>query len=113
MSNFDLKQQPHYELKTIDTDEEITYTDIQPLVDMDSGVTLCVRSKNGHINRGGYFFCVIKVADDSYQLETIEGDIVDVFTSKQLVCFINHASGKKFESEMLDYCQNSINFRAD
>ena len=51
--------------------------------------------------------------DNSFQLETIEGVYVDDFDLDTLVNFINHASGRKFNSELLDYCQNSINFRTD
>lgn len=55
----------------------------------------------------------IKNNDNSFQLETIEGVYVDDFDLDTLVNFINHASGRKFNSELLDYCQNSINFRTD
>ena len=61
----------------------------------------------------GYYFCIHKNNDNSFQLETIEGVYVDDFDLDTLVNFINHASGRKFNSELLDYCQNSINFRTD
>jgi hypothetical protein len=113
MPNFNLSQQPHYPIKTIDTDEPILSSQLIPLFTNDNGITLCVRSKSGHPQRGGYFFCITKESEDLYILETIEGVEVDTFDLPSLISFINHASGKKFNAQLLDYCQNSINFRND
>ena len=113
MPNFNLQQQPHYPIKTIDTDEVIKSTQLTSLFANDEGITLCVRSEKGHENRGGYYFCILKQSEESYLLETIEGVEIDTFDLSTLVAFINHASGKKFNEELLDYCQNSINFRND
>ena len=112
MPNFDLLQQPQYPIITIDSDSILTANQVSNLFSDSSSVTLCVRSSSGHPNRGGYFFCIKKNAD-AYQLETIEGVFVDNFDLNTLLRFINHASGRKFDSELLDYCQNSINFRND
>ena len=108
MPNFNLSQQPQYPIVTKDTDIALTNDQIQSLFCNEDSITLCVRSSSGHPNRGGYYFCIHKNNDNSFQLETI-----DDFDLDTLVNFINHASGRKFNSELLDYCQNSINFRTD
>ena len=113
MPNFNLSQQPQYPIVTKDTDIALTNAQIQSLFCNKDSITLCVRSSSGHPNRGGYYFCIHKNNDNSFQLETIEGVYVDDFDLDTLVNFINHASGRKFNSELLDYCQNSINFRTD
>lgn len=113
MPNFDLSQQPQYPIITKDTDIALTNEQVLSLFTNSDNITLCVRSSSGHPNRGGYYFCIHKNNDSSFQLETIEGVCVDTFNLDTLVNFINHASGRKFNSELLDYCQNSINFRTD
>lgn len=113
MPNFDLSQQPKYPIVTKDTDIALTNDQIISLFSDRESITLCVRSSSGHPNRGGYYFCIQKINNNSFQLETIEGDCVDTFDLNTLAKFINHASGRKFNLELLDYCQNSINFRTD
>ena len=113
MPNFNLSQQPQYTIVKKDTDIALTNDQIQSLFCNKDSITLCVRSSYGHPNRGGYYFCIHKNNDNSFQLETIEGVYVDDFDLDTLVNFINHASRRKFNSELLDYCQNSINFRTD
>ncbi len=113
MPNFDLARQPQYPIKTLDTDKIIPPSQIASLLSDCQQITLCVRSKNGHPNRGGYYFCISEKSANTYDLETIEGVYVDTFSLDDLTILINHASGKKFSQQMLDYCQNSINFRAD
>ena len=113
MSHFDLARQPKYPIKTLDTDNVISSAQITYLLSDSHQLTLCVRSENGHPNRGGYYFCISEKSTNTYDLETIEGVYVDTFSIDDLTTLINHASGKKFNREMLDYCQNSINFRTD
>ncbi len=113
MPNFDLSNQPQYPIVTIDSDNTIQDDQIENLFISTNGITLCVRSASGHPDRGGYFFCIKKEVDGSYQLETIEGDYIDSFDLCSLVRFINHSSGKLFDAELLDYCQNKVNFRND
>lgn len=114
MPNFNLKQQPQYPIKVIDTNSPISLEQLNNAFDGLDAITLCVRSKNGHPNRGGHFFCIRNSQhSEEMHLETIEGDDIDMFTPEQLIRFINHASGLLFDREMLTYCQNSINFRTD
>ncbi len=113
MPNYDLSNQPRYPLVTIDSDNVIQDNQIETLFSCSDGVTLCVRSYNGPSNRGGYYFCIKKISESSYHLETIEGDYIDSFDLHSLVRFINHSSGRLFDTDLLDYCQNSVNFRND
>lgn len=114
MPKFDLKQQPKYPIKVIDTDSPISQEQLNNAFGDSNAITLCVRSENGHPNRGGYFFCICKEQQsEEIHLETIEGDDIDMLALEQLIRFINHASGLLFDREMLTYCQNSINFRTD
>lgn len=113
MPNSDLSSQPRFPLVKVDTDTPITGEALQALFDQNNGMTLCVRSLNGHINRGGHFFCIQKQEDGSIILETMEQEYVDTFSAPSMIRFINHACGLQFDSEMQLYCQNSLNFRTD
>lgn len=112
MPNFSLQQQPQHPLCIIDSDNPMTIQGLENCFTNTNCITLCVRSEEGHSQRGGYFFCISKDAD-RFNLETIEGVFVDSFSIDRLLKFINHASGRLFDGEMLSYCQNTINFRVD
>lgn len=113
MPNFDLDNQPHFSLKKNDSDNTIDLNLLHYLMEDNNDIMLCVRSADGHPNRGGYFFCISQKDVNTYTLETVEGVYVDTFSGEQLIRLINHASGRQFDADMLDYCQNSINFRTD
>lgn len=112
MPNFSLQQQPQYPLVIIDSDKPISIEQLADCFANRNCITLCMRSEEGHSQRGGYFFCISKNIG-RFSLETIEGVFVDSFFIDTLVKFINHASGRLFDNEMLSYCQNTINFRVD
>ena len=114
MPNFELKNQPKYPLITIDVDTAITEKRIIEILNNKKGVTLCVRNKDGHEKRGGYFFCIEKSDENSLKLLSIESAIiVDSINLEKLTKLINHTAGLAFDNEMLQYCQNKINFRED
>ena len=114
MPSFTLQQQPQYPLVTIDTDLPICEEQVLNILESRTGATLCVRSSQGHPKRGGYFFCISKgESEHLIKLETIEGVFIDTFSIPSLIKFINHASGRLFDEEMLSYCQQTVNFRAD
>ena len=114
MPNFELKNQPKYALVMLETDSAISESQIAELLNDKQGMTLCVRSKAGHENRGGYFFCIDKVNDETFKLLTMESVVVtESIPLPKLVKLINHASGLAFDESMLHYCQNEINFRED
>ena len=110
MPNFNLSQQPQYPIKVINTDSLISLDQLNEKFGDLHAITLCVRSRDGHPNRGGHFFCIRKCQHtEEIYLETIEGDDIDLFAPEQMIRFINHASGLLFDREMLTYCQNNIN----
>lgn len=113
MPNFELSQQPKYPIVTFDTDSPISMSMIKECLVKNNGITLCVRSKSGHENRGGYFFSINKLDDNLVKLESIEGEHIDTLSFEKIVRFINHATGLKFDKQMLVYCKNEINFRND
>lgn len=114
MPNFTLSQQPKFAMVTVDTDVSLTKEKLSETLKGRDGVTLCIRTQNGHNERGGYFFNIQRNPDKTYNLLTIENSIADInIPEEKLLRFINHASGLAFDSEMLDYCQNCINFRSD
>jgi len=113
MPGYDLVQQPQYPVRVLDTDVPVTSDQFRGIMDGANGVTLCIRSKSGAPQRGGYFFCITQQDGNQYGLETVEGTFVDSFDETTLLKLVNHVSGRRFDKEMLEYCQNSINFRAD
>ncbi len=111
--NSSLSQQPKFEPVLFDTDSPITFETLSNLLQNHTHVFICIRSHSGHQNRGGYFFFLKKGSDENITLETIEGEAVYKFTLPQLVDFINHASGLRYNQAMQMICQNFINFRSD
>lgn len=113
MPNFDMIKQPRFPLITVDTNTPINQEQFSNLFNTNDGITLCIRSETGHDNRGGYFFCIQKINDNSFSLETMEQVIIRDFSREDMIKFINHTSGLCFDETILQYCQNEVNFRAD
>jgi hypothetical protein len=101
-----------FEVSTIDTDSPINEQQVRNALGSKHGVSLCVRSASGPEKRGGYFFH-IQVAGADFNLLDFEGHKIDCLVAPRLIRFINHASGRLFDSEMLTYSQSVINFRED
>lgn len=106
-------KQPRFKVTKVDTGNPLSESQLLQLFDGKSGITLLVRSAQGERKRGGYFFCIAKSDDGTFALETMEQVYVSNFTIGDLTRFVNHASGLRFDEAMLQYCQNSINFRTD
>ncbi len=113
MPRFDLEKQPRFPLVKFDTNDPLTENQLISLLNQNPGITLCVRSCDGHDNRGGHFFCIQLQENGDITLETMEQEYVDTFSAPTMLRFINHACGLKFDREMQLYCQNSLNFRSD
>ena len=114
MPNFALNNQPQYPIVTLDTSVPITKEQLIDCFSREQSITLCVRSASGHENRGGYFFCLSSTNGyTQYNLETIEGVLIDSFDIDTSLKFINHVAGLLFDKQILMYCQNSVNFRND
>ena len=69
MPNFNLAQQPRFPLRIIDTDMPITEEVLNSSFENNEGITLCIRSANGHPQRGGFFFCMSR-QDNGFLLES-------------------------------------------
>ena len=114
MPTYELNNQPKYKLVTIETDSVITESKLNDLIRDKQGITLCIRSKTGNENRGGYFFCIEKNSNDDFKLLTMESIVItESIALSKLTRLINHASGLAFDDNILHYCQNEINFRED
>ncbi|OWV11641.1 hypothetical protein [Fibrobacter sp. UWH1] len=114
MPNFELQQQPKYPIVTLDTDTPIKDQRLQQLLTQYGCMTLCVRSLEGETKRGGFFFCLKKDASvNQIALESMEGELIDYFSLPNLVRFVNHVAGLMFDSEVLNFCQQKINFKQD
>ncbi|MCD8207252.1 MAG: hypothetical protein LUD72_04865 [Bacteroidales bacterium] len=113
MPKFELSNQPKYPVVTMDTDSPVDENALAGLLADREGVTLLIRPGTGHPKRGGYFFCLSKKSDGTYDLETIESVFVKNFHLRELTRFVNHCSGLKFDGEMFRLCQDSINFKND
>ena len=106
-------KQPRFRVTKVDTGTPLSECQLSQLLEGKSGIVLLMRSAKGESKRGGYFFCIATKDDGTFALETMEQIHVADFTIGDLTRFINHASGLRFDEEMLQYCQNSINFRTD
>ena len=97
---------------TIESDHPLTLTQITAGLQSNPSVSLCVRTTGGHGNRGGYFFHIKKSGVD-YRIFDFEKKEVATLDSQKLVRFVNHVSGRKFDPEMLVFCQSAVNLRQD
>jgi hypothetical protein len=99
-----------------DTNSGITEEQLQRIIDVnESGVSLCVRSAQGPEKRGGYFFHFRHSTDPAglFELSTFDRAVVDNISIEFLVRLINHTIGYRFDPDIFNYCQNTINFRQD
>lgn len=103
---------PPFEVRILDTDEPITLHQLRDALGERPGVSLCVRSANGLSNRGGYFFHYER-SGPSFLVRDFEANVIDILEPDALVRFINHVSGRKFDAQMLSYCQLVVNLRQD
>jgi hypothetical protein len=107
---------PFPPLARFDTDEPLTEAVLQKLFKKRRrGLSLCVRSKTGHANRGGYFFHLLPTGDGrhTYGLYDFEKNLVIDLTLAQVTALINHCSGLAFSAEVLSLFQTVINLRSD
>lgn len=107
---------PFSPVVSIDTDTPIVEDQVVNIFKKyPKGVTLCIRSSEGHANRGGYFFHVLPVDDDlsKCELYNIEKTLVATLAVKYIILFINHCSGLDFNEWAFQFCQAVVNFRLD
>lgn len=103
---------PPFPLQTLELDRPITLDDILKKLLKSPAVSLCIRSSAGHQNRGGYFFHIEK-ASPNYRIVDFKKNLIGILPPEKLVRFVNHVSGRRFDEEMLLYCQAIVNFKQD
>jgi hypothetical protein len=101
-----------YPVRTIDSDNPITFAQLADIVGTAEGASICLRSATGHQNRGGYFFHFRPHENDFKLLDFVGHEVVRL-SPEHLAKFINHASGRVFDEEMLIFSQSVVNLRQD
>ena len=103
-----------FALHIIDTDNEILQSEIENIFSTTPQVSICVRSQSGHTDRGGYYFHFeFNPDENTVNLYDITHTQIDTLPLETAVRFLNHASGRKYDEEMLRYCQSYVNFKQD
>lgn len=101
-----------FTVRLIDTDSPIDQELLTSALGHSAGVSLCIRSVEGHPDRGGYFFHV-EQSEQEFIVRDFERHEVKSFDLATLVRFINHVSGREFDHDMFLLCQAEINFKED
>lgn len=107
---------PFPPLIKLDTNDPIKpETIIEILSSRLQGASICVRSTEGHSDRGGYFFhiCPKNPAIGEYDLFNFESIYVATLPLSKLTALINHCAGLAFDEEAFQFCQTVVNFRLD
>lgn len=95
------------EVHAVDVSGRITQAQLRGILEnSDDGVSICVRRREGHTRRGGYFFHIRKI-EDKYLFKTFDGReawIAD--DSEESVRFINHVCGFEYDKEMWNVSQD-------
>lgn len=101
-----------FPVRTVESDDPLTLPQLRAALGAGKRVTLCLRSAEGHPERGGYYFHLADVGGE-LALFDFEGEEVATLSPAEAVRFINHASGRRFDAEMLAFCRSTINLRRD
>lgn len=106
---------PFPPLIQLDQDAELKGEDLTRRLGMrlGAGVSVCVRSMNGPVKRGGYFFHLRRDESGHFLFATFDGhEILLLEDASQAAAFINHVSGRRYSEEMWEIAQR-INLRKD
>lgn len=107
---------PFPPLVKLDTNDPIASETLAELLNQRvGGLSICVRSAEGHINRGGYFFH-IRPKDrtlDECEILNFEKISVASLPLETLTAFVNHCAGLAFDEASFQLCQTVVNFRLD
>jgi len=79
------------------------------------GISLCIRYHGGPEKRGGYFFHFApkRGRADEFEVYDFEKCPLKNFSAADLVVFINHCTGRKFDEASFILCQTELNFSKD
>lgn len=98
----------------IDTDTPILIDRVSDVLrNHPNGASICIRSANGHPNRGGYFFHILPIDNGECELYNFEKILVATLSIEQITIFMNHCSGLEFHEWAFLFCQSIVNFRLD
>lgn len=100
----------------VDTSEPLTIEQVSELLsERLNGVTICVRSAEGHENRGGYFFHLKPIDEtlDQCEIYNFEKIPVSILTLDKITDFINHCVGLSFDEWAYQFSHTTVNFRLD
>ena len=116
MSKNVLGSLPFPPLVKLETDEPIKPKALEELLRRRlEGVSICVRSVEGHPQRGGYFFH-IRPRDETLEaceVFNFERILVLSLSLEKISAFVNHCAGLAFDEESFQLCQTVVNFRLD
>ncbi|OBQ20097.1 MAG: hypothetical protein AN488_13505 [Anabaena sp. WA113] len=107
---------PFPPLVKIDVNEPLSVDEVTKILkSRDEGISICVRSQEGHPDRGGYFFHILPKDKNITQCEIYNFEKISVskLELSELTDFINHCSGLQFSKTAFHLCQSVINFRLD
>ena len=77
------------------------------------GVSICLRYPDGPKDRGGYFFHFKPTTDGRFSIFDFESKHAADLSADELVAFINHCTGQKFDEASFNLCQTELNFLKD
>lgn len=79
------------------------------------GASICVRSADGHADRGGYFFHIRPKDDTLAECDIFNFEKIYVLSLPlvKVTAFVNHCAGLVFDEEAFQLCQTVVNFRLD
>ncbi|MDZ8184232.1 MAG: hypothetical protein RMX96_05130 [Nostoc sp. ChiSLP02] len=100
----------------MDTDTPVSINQVSNILrERPKGASICIRSTQGHTNRGGYFFHILPIESDlsKCELYNFEKMLVATLPVEQIILFINHCSGLEFNDWVFQFCQSVVNFRLD
>lgn len=76
------------------------------------GLSILLRSLNGHDNRGGYFFH-ISTKNNILSFYDFEKNIVCSLKKTEALALINHVSGLQYDEKSYEICSKTINLKSD
>lgn len=116
MSKKKFEDIPFPPVVSVDTDTPVSIDQVSNILRQRlNGASICIRSREGHTNRGGYFFHVLPTNSDlsECKLYNFEKTLVDTLSVEKITAFINHCSGLEFNEWAFQFCQSVVNFRLD
>ncbi len=105
---------PFPPLVLIESDEPLTWDALLARVRsrIDKGVSICLLTKSGDPNRGGYFFHLRRNGGSVFFSTFDRPDVCQLDAGQDVCLLINHAAGRCYDERMWRLSQR-INLRSD